>query len=136
MAFEVFSEVALEFEQLTGSIWRRTRHTFLAPSRTYYYRSYPFNHRYRYTTPITPSGNYYYCTSSSDITNEIQCNTANGDSQCCEDETTRTVYCCGGNVDDTLEDDTNQTTQMLSRIFFTLATIALFMHLLMKRFHH
>lgn len=67
---------------------------------------------------------------------EIQCSTLNGDGQCCEDETTKQPFCCGGKVDDDIVEDSNQaTTHIIARIFFTLSAITLVMHLVTRRFY-
>ncbi|CAF1397534.1 unnamed protein product [Adineta steineri] len=115
----------------TGWLWSRTRHVFLPISRSYYYRS----SSNRYTTPTTNSQSYYYCTSNSSNSIEIQCNTINNDSQCCEDETAHQVFCCGGEIDADYIADLSQATKRLSQLFYTLSAIALFMHLFMKRLY-
>jgi hypothetical protein len=66
---------------------------------------------------------------------EIQCSTINGDGQCCEDETTHEVFCCGGPISDDLVEDYSQATRILARLFYTLSAIALLMHIFIRRFH-
>ena len=115
-----------------GWLWSRVRHNFLPVSRRYHYRSRPLYRRY--TTPATSSQTYYYCTSDSNASLEIQCTTVHGDAKCCEDEKDKQVFCCGGKVDPDFVADFNQGTQMLARIFYTLSAMALFMHLFKRRF--
>ncbi|CAF1452276.1 unnamed protein product [Adineta steineri] len=117
----------------SGWLWSRTRHVFLPISRSYYYRSHSSSNQY--TTPTTNSQSYYYCTSNSSNSIEIQCNTINNDSQCCEDETAHQVFCCGGEIDADYIADLSQATKRLSQLFYTLSAIALFMHLFMKRLY-
>ncbi|CAF3001876.1 unnamed protein product [Rotaria sp. Silwood2] len=117
----------------TGWLWSRSRRVFLPISRYYYYRSRPSNNRY--TTPATGYETYYYCTSNTSASMEIQCSSINGDSQCCEVESTSQVFCCGGKIDDDLLEDFNQATQIIARIFYTLTAITLFMHIFMRRFY-
>jgi hypothetical protein len=128
------SRTGASISRPSGWLWSRSRHVFLPVSQHYYYRSYSSHHRYT-TTPSLSSGAYYYCTSNISISKEIQCSTINGDGQCCEDETTRHVYCCGGSIDADFVEDFSQATRILSQIFYTLSAIALVMHILMRRFH-
>ncbi|CAF4126089.1 unnamed protein product [Adineta steineri] len=117
----------------SGWLWSRTRHVFLPISRSYYYRSHSSSNQY--TTPTTNSQSYYYCTSNSSNSIEIQCDTINNDSQCCEDETAHQVFCCGGEIDADYIADLSKATKRLSQLFYTLSAIALFMHLFMKRLY-
>ena len=118
----------------TGHVWSRTRASFLPVSSRYMYRS--GTSRTRFTTPSTGSTTYYYCSSSAGATaNEIQCTNKDGDSKCCEDPATQQPYCCGGDIDDDLDDDTNQAVQKWAKVFYTLAALAFFLHIVKKRFH-
>lgn len=117
-----------------GHIWSRSRASFLPTSSRYVYHTR--SSRNRFTTPATSTLTYYYCTSnSSSVANEIQCNNKDGDSQCCEDAATQQPFCCGGDIDDDLDDDTNQAAQKWAQVFYTLAALAFFMHVVKKRFH-
>ncbi|UJR21508.1 hypothetical protein I4U23_024594 [Adineta vaga] len=117
----------------SGWLWSRTRHVFLPVSRFYHYRSRSSSNRY--TTPATSSGSYYYCTMDTSNSTEIQCYTTTGDNQCCEEETNRQVYCCGGDIDSEFSEDSNQGRKLLTQIFYTLSAIALMVHLFMRRFN-
>ena len=117
----------------TGWQWSRTRLIFLPISTRYFLR--PGSSSNRYTTPPSSSLTYYYCTSSTDSNNEIQCDSTYDDDQCCEDTETGQVYCCGGELPDDLLEDMNRATRSLTRVFYTLAILALFMHLFMRRFY-
>ncbi len=116
-----------------GSLWSRTRNAFLPVSRRYYYRTRSSTNRY--TTPATSSITYYYCSTNSSVPEEIQCSSIDGDTQCCEDETTQEVFCCGGKISDDLVDDYNRATKLLAQIFYTLSTLALLMHIFRRRFY-
>ena len=65
---------------------------------------------------------------------EIQCSSATGDTQCCDDEAASTVYCCGSDASDELDDDFNQATKIVARVLYTLSILALLTHILMRRF--
>lgn len=117
----------------TGWQWSRSRLIFLPLATRYFHRSRSSSNRF--TTPATNHENYYYCTSNVDPSIEIQCSSTDGDSQCCEDETTHQAFCCGGNIPDYIQQDLNQTTKTIARIFYTLAALTLCMHLIMRRFH-
>jgi len=84
-----------------GWLWSQSRKAFLPVSEHYHYRSHSSNHRR--TKPATDSESYY-CTLDSDISMEILCSTIHGDKQCCEDETTHGVFCCGGKMSDDVAD--------------------------------
>lgn len=116
-----------------GWQWSRTGLIFLPLATRYFYRSRSSSGRY--TTPATSSMTYYYCTSDTDSSAEIQCSSADGDNKCCEDEETHEAFCCGGDVPDYLLQDMNRATQTIARIFYTLAALALCMHLFMRRFY-
>ena len=116
-----------------GSLWSRTRYTFLPVSRLYFYRSRSSTNRY--TTPATGTITYYYCSTNGTTSDEIQCSSIYGDTQCCEDETTHAAFCCGGQISEDLIDDFNHATKILARIFYTLSAMALFTHILMRRFY-
>lgn len=116
-----------------GWQWSRTRFVFLPISTRYMYRSGSSSNRY--TTPSSSELTYYYCTSNSDTTNEIQCDSTYDDDQCCEDTQSGQVYCCGGDLPDDVLEDMNRATRSLSQVFCTLAVLALFMHLFMRRFY-
>jgi len=102
-------------------------------SRRYIYRSSSYN---RHTTPSAGSERFYYCTSNSTNTSEIQCSSTNGDNQCCDDETYENVFCCGGKISEDLDEDFNQAKKVLARIFYTLSAVALVMHIFMRRFRY
>lgn len=114
-----------------GHLWSRSRHTFLPISTRFAHRSRTSNTRY--TTPATGSITYYYCTSSTNSTAEIQCSSETGDNQCCEDETSHEPYCCGGNISDDLSEEFNQAARQLAKIFYTLMAVVLVLHVLRRR---
>ncbi len=116
-----------------GSLWSRTRNAFLPVSHRYYYRTRSSTNRY--TTPATGSITYYYCSTNSSVPEEIQCSSIDGDTQCCEDETTHEVFCCGGKISDDLVDDYNQATKLLGRIFYTISIVALLAHIFRRRYY-
>jgi hypothetical protein len=39
---------------------------------------------------------------------EIQCSSIDGDTQCCEEETTQQVFCCGGKTSEDFIQDANR----------------------------
>ncbi len=117
----------------TGWQWSRTRSTFLPLSTRFFSRSRSSSNRF--TTPATSSVIYYYCTSNSNASVEIQCSSIDGDTQCCEEETTQQVFCCGGKISEDFIQDANRAAQILAKIFYTLAAIALCIHIFMRRFH-
>ena len=117
----------------SGWLWSRSRHVFLPVSRLYRYRSRSSSPN-RYTTSATTSSEYYYCTLDANSTAEIQCLTTTGDNQCCEVETIREVYCCGGDIDSDYDAD-NRGRRLLTQIFYTISAIAFVMHLFMRRFN-
>lgn len=117
----------------TGWVWSRSRMAFLPLSTIYLHRIRSSSNRY--TTPATSSLIYYYCTSSSDTSKEIQCNNANGDSKCCEDQTNQQPFCCGGAIPDDFIEDPNRATHKLAQVFYTLAAVTLCLHLFMRRFN-
>ncbi|CAF1198649.1 unnamed protein product [Adineta ricciae] len=117
----------------SGWLWSRSRHVFLPVSRLYRYRSRSSSPN-RYTTSATTSSEYYYCTLDANSSAEIQCLTTTGDNQCCEVETIREVYCCGGDIDSDYDAD-NQGRRLLTRIFYTISAIAFVMHIFMRRFN-
>jgi hypothetical protein len=114
-----------------GWLWSRTRLVFLPLARRHSQRSRSSSNQY--TTPSGNTNTYYYCTSDVNPSVEIQCSGATGDAQCCEDETTQEAYCCGGEIPDDVVQDMNRATQLLARIFYVLAAIALSLHFLMRR---
>jgi hypothetical protein len=116
-----------------GWQWSRTRLIFLPIATRFLHRSYSSSNRY--TTPAGSSLTYYYCTSDSSDSVEIQCSSADGDAECCEDESTGEAFCCGGNIPDYIIQDMNRAVQTIARYFYTLAALALCMHLLMRRFN-
>jgi hypothetical protein len=117
----------------SGWQWSRSRLTFLPLASRFLHRSRSSSSRF--TTPSTSSVTYYYCTSSADSSAEIQCSSVNGDSQCCEDETNQQPFCCGGQISGDFIEDTNRAVQILAQIFYTLAAMALCIHLFMRRFY-
>jgi len=117
----------------TGSQWSRSSLLFLPLAIRFALRSRSSSSRF--TTPSTGSTTYYYCTSLNDPSTEIQCSSVDGDNQCCEDQTTQQAFCCGGNIPDYILQDMNRATQTIARFFYTLAALALCMHLFMRRFY-
>ncbi len=117
----------------SGWQWSRSRLIFLPIATRFFHRSSSSSNRF--TTPATSSVTYYYCTSGDDPSVEIQCSSIDRDTQCCEDETTHEAFCCGGDVPDYILQDMNRATQTIARIFYTLAALALCMHLFMRRFY-
>ncbi len=113
----------------TGWQWTRAQSAFLPISR----RFYPSYHRY--TTPATSLETYYYCTSTSNSTMEIQCSTVDGDAQCCENEGTQEVFCCGGKISDDFIKDVNRAAQIFARVFYTLTAVALCIHVFIRHFY-
>lgn len=116
-----------------GWQWSRTRFIFLPISARYFHRSRSSSNKY--TTPASNSLTYYYCTSSTDASLEIQCDSTYNDDQCCEYESTGEVYCCGGDIPDDILEEINRATRTFTRLFSTLAVLALGMHLFMRRFY-
>ena len=114
----------------TGWQWSRSRFIFLPIATRYGYRSRSSSNRY--TTSATNALTYYYCTSNDNASVEIQCSSANNDSQCCEDGTTQEVFCCGGDIPDDLQEELNRATQLVARIFYTLSALAFCMHICMR----
>lgn len=78
---------------------------------------------------------YYYCTSNNNASAEIQCSSIDGDTQCCEEETTQQVFCCGGKISDDFKEDPNRAAKILARLFYTLAAITLCVHIFIRRFY-
>jgi hypothetical protein len=117
----------------TGWQWSRSALIFLPLARRYSHRSRSSSNRY--TTPDTSSVTYYYCTSTTDASMEIQCSSVNGDMQCCEDENTQNPFCCGGDIPDDILQDMNRATQTIARLFYTLAAMSLCVHLFIRRFY-
>jgi hypothetical protein len=118
------------FSRPNGWQWSRSAFIFLPLATRFGHRSRSSSNRFTTTSSVT----YYYCTSDIDPSVEIQCSSTNGDSQCCEDEKTQQPFCCGGDIPDDLVRDANRATQTIARIFYTLAALALCMHLFMRRF--
>jgi hypothetical protein len=116
-----------------GSLWSRTRNAFLPISHRYFYRTRSSTNRY--TTPSTGSITYYYCSTNDTVPQEIQCSSIYDDTQCCEDETTHDVFCCGAKIGDDLDDDYNRATKLLAQIFYTLSAMALLLHIFRRRFY-
>ncbi len=116
----------------SGWQWSRSRLTFLPLATRAFHRSSSSSNRF--TTPAASSLTYYYCTSNSNASVEIQCSSIDGDSQCCEDETTQQVFCCGGGISEDFVQDVNQAAPVLARIFYTLAAMTLCIHIFMRRF--
>ena len=112
-----------------GWFWSRSQKVFLSQSKKYYYRAHSSHQQTTTTSPHFDT--YYYCTSNDSIPIEIQCTATYGDKQCCDNEKTHEVACCGGQLDDDLINIFNHTTKILSRIFYTLTILAL----LMRRFY-
>jgi hypothetical protein len=106
---------------------------FLPISTRYVHRSHSSSSRF--TTPATNSSTHYYCTSTNDSSTEIQCTSIDGDSQCCEDETTHQAFCCGGKVSEDFFRDVNRAVKIFTQMFYTLATITLSIHVFMRRFY-
>ncbi len=117
----------------TGWQWTRAQSAFLPISTRFHHRSYPFYNRY--TTPATSSVTYYYCTSTGNRPVEIQCNTIDGDTKCCENEATQQVFCCGGKISDDFIEDANRAVQIFARVFYTLTAVTLCIHVFMRRFY-
>jgi len=84
-----------------GWLWSQSRKAFLPISEHYHYRSHSSSHR---RTTSTNDSESYYCTLESDISMEILCSMIHGDKQCCEDETSHGVFCCGGKIIDEVAD--------------------------------
>ncbi len=116
-----------------GWQWSRSRLMFLPISTRYVHRSHSSSSRF--TTPATNSSTHYYCTSTNDSSTEIQCTSIDGDSQCCEDETTHQAFCCGGKVSEDFFRDVNRAVKIFTQMFYTLATITLSIHVFMRRFY-
>ncbi len=116
-----------------GWQWSRSGLIFLPISTLFFYRSRSSSNRF--TTPATSSLTYYYCTQDSDPSTEIQCSSVNRDSLCCEDEKTKEVFCCGGDIPDDIVQDMNRATKTIARIFYTLAVLTFCIHLFMRRFY-
>ncbi|CAF1177641.1 unnamed protein product [Adineta ricciae] len=125
------TRTGVRYNRPTGSLWSRSRLAFLVLASRYTSRRYSSSSRF--TTPASGSVTYYYCTSIDNTSAEIQCSSENGDTQCCE-ETDYEPFCCGGNVPDDIQQDMSRATQTVSRIFYTIAALALFMHLFMRHF--
>jgi hypothetical protein len=116
-----------------GWQWSRTQLIFLPLATRYFYRSRSSSSQY--TTPPDSSLTYYYCTPDNSQSVEIECNSATGDTQCCEEQTSKQAYCCGGDIPDYIIQDMNRAAQTVARVFYTLAAVALCMHLLNRRFN-
>ena len=116
-----------------GWLWSRSALIFLPLASPFSHRSRSSSNRF--TTPATGSLTYYYCTSITDASLEIQCSSTNGESQCCEDEETLELFCCGGNIPVDIVQDLNKAVQTMTRLFQTLTALALCMHLFMRRFY-
>ena len=116
-----------------GWQWSRSRSTFLPLATRFYHRSSSSSNRF--TTPSTSFVTYYYCTSSTDPSVEIQCSSTTGDSQCCEDGTSQQPFCCGGEVSEDFIEEANRAVQILARIFYTLAAMTLCVHLFVRYFY-
>lgn len=86
-----------------GWLWSQSRKDFLPVSEHYHRRSHSSNHR---RTKRAADSESYYCTLDSDASMEILCSVIHGDKQCCEDETSHGVFCCGGGkISDDLADN-------------------------------
>ena len=125
------TRTGVRYNRPTGWLWSRNRLVFLAVASRFTIRHY--SSRSHFTTPSSSSVTYYYCTSNDNSSAEIQCSSENGDTQCCE-ETNNEAFCCGGSIPNDIEQDMSRATQKVSRIFYTIAALALFMHLFMRRF--
>jgi hypothetical protein len=66
---------------------------------------------------------------------EIQCSTADGDAQCCENEVTEEIFCCGGKISEDFVEEVNRAAQRLARVFFTFTAITLCIHVFLRRFY-
>ena len=116
-----------------GWLWSRTQLVFLPLATRYFYRSRSSSSHY--TTPPDSSLTYYYCTPDNSQSVEIECNSATGDTQCCEEEKSKEAFCCGGDIPDYIVEDMNRAAQKIGRVFYTLAAVALCLHLLNRRFN-
>ena len=116
-----------------GSLWSRTRNSFLPISRRYFHRTRSSTNRY--TTPSTGPTTYYYCSTNDTVPDEIQCSSIDDNTKCCEDEKTQEVSCCSETIGDDLDDDYNRATKLLAKTFYTLAAMALLLHILRRRFY-
>ncbi|CAF1157954.1 unnamed protein product [Adineta ricciae] len=125
------TRTGVRYNRPTGWLWSRSRLTFLVVASRFTSRHYSSSSHF--TTPSSSSVTYYYCTSIDNTSAEIQCSSANGDTQCCE-ETNHEAFCCGGSIPNDIQEDMSRATQTVSRIFYTIAALALFMHLFMRRF--
>ena len=115
-----------------GWLWSRARVAFLPLAIRYGHRSRSSSNRY--TTPSASSLTYYYCTSNTNSSVEIQCSSANGDSQCCEDTSSGRAFCCGGDIPSYITQDMSKATRAIAKLFYTLAALAFCVHLFMRRF--
>ncbi|UJR27384.1 hypothetical protein I4U23_008674 [Adineta vaga] len=126
------TRTGITYNRPSGWLWSRSRLIFLPLAIRYAHRSRSSSSRF--TTPTSDTTTYYYCTSNDNSSIEIQCSTIYGDQQCCE-ETNQDAFCCGGTIPDDIEQDMSRTTQTIAQVFYSIATLALFTHLFMRRFY-